>query len=330
MITKETARERSRLITKVREFFLGRDYVELDTPLLSPAPIPESCLEVFETEYKNPFFGSRKLWLLPSPEMWIKQFIARERCSVFELCKAFRNAESIGPIHSPEFTMLEYYTVDADAADSVGITEALFDVCAGKGTPRENLPPFRIMTMREAWLETTGLDLLQLQDSGALYEALAGKGLMVSADSTWEDLFNQGFVQWVEPELPGDRPLVLKEYPAQIECLAAEIPGTPWKDRWELYAHGIELLNCYTEAATCEAVLASMQKEAVKKSGQLVPHAVDFSYAEVFEDFPRCSGVAMGFERFVMAMTGSYDMRNMQSFAYMHDWLEERQHGERG
>lgn len=324
MISTTVLLERSRLVTKVRQFFLERNYVELDTPLLSPAPLPESCLEVFETEYVNPFYGNRKLWLLPSPEVWIKKFIAEEKRNVFELCKAFRNAESIGTIHSPEFTMLEYYTVNATARDSIEITEALFDTCSTGDTPHYAKPPFRIMTMQEAWLEFAQLDLIKLQDRDTLREALLGKGLIVNKEASWEDLFNQAFVQWIEPELPKDRPLVLIEYPAQIECLARNISGTPWKDRWELYINGIELLNCYTEAATKEAVLASMKKEAEKKQNQQVPHAVNFEYAELFDDFPLCSGVAMGFERFIMAMNGLADIRSVLPFPYMHDWYAEK------
>jgi len=321
MIDRDIILERSRLVTQIRNFFIQHDYIELDTPILSPAPIPESCLEVFETEYKNPFIGDRKLWLLPSPEVWIKEFIAKERCSVFELCKAFRNAESIGTLHSPEFTMLEYYTVDATAHDSIKITEALFDVCIKRDTPQNVKPPFRIMTMKEAWMEFAELDLEKLQDRDTLVDALEKKGLLVNKHSTWEDLFNQAFVQWVEPALPKDRPLVLKDYPAQIECLAKNILGTPWKDRWELYVNGIELLNCYTESATKDEVLKSMKREASKKEAQLVPHAVDFKYSELFTDFPLCSGVAMGFERFIMALHGITDIRNVLPFPYMHDWL---------
>lgn len=316
--------ERSRLVTQVRNFFIQHGYIELDTPILSPAPIPESCLEVFETEYKNLFLGNRKLWLLPSPEVWIKEYIAKERCSVFELCKAFRNAESIGTIHSPEFTMLEYYTVNATAEDSIGITEELFKACINRDTPLNVKQTFRIMTMQEAWMEFARLDLEKLQDRDTLRDAIEKKGLMVNKNANWEDLFNQAFVQWVEPALPKDRPLVLKDYPAQIECLAKNIEGKPWKDRWELYVNGIELLNCYTESATKEEVLKSMKREASKKQSQLVPHAVDFKYSELFTNFPMCSGVAMGFERFLMVLNGITDIRKVLSFPYMHDWMAQK------
>lgn len=308
--------ERSRILTETRAFFLGRGYLETDTPALAPALIPESCLEVFRTEYDNPFLGRMDLWLVPSPEVWMKPLIARLRRSVFQVCKCFRNSESLGRLHNPEFTMLEYYTVGADSGDSRQLTEELFRSCAGPDTPAWARPPFRRMTMAEAFRELAGLDLEALQDRGALVEAGRGKGLLVPLEASWEDAFNQVFLSLVEPSLPGDAPLVLERYPAQIECLAADIPGTPWKDRWELYAGGMELCNCYTEASDPGAVRASFERESERKRTARVPHRVDAGYPDLFSGFPPCSGVAMGFDRFVLALTGERDLSRLLPYPF--------------
>ena len=94
--------KRAEIIRKVRSFFVQKQFLELDTPLLSPNLIPESCLEVFETTLVSPP-GSRTpdgkkkepypLWLIPSPEIWMKKIIAEHRVSVFQVCKCFRNNE---------------------------------------------------------------------------------------------------------------------------------------------------------------------------------------------------------------------------------------------
>jgi len=309
-------KERSRVLGATRSFFLDRGYLETDTPILSPAPIPESCLEVFPTKFSNPFIGTMDLWLVPSPEVWMKQVIAERRESVFQVSKCYRNAESVGRIHNPEFTMLEYYTIGAKARDSIAITEELFKACAGAETPKACLPPFVEMSMAEAFLSFAGIDLEAHDEAGSLAELARSKGLMVPDGASWEDVYNQSFVNWVEPALPQDRPLVLSRYPARVECLAADIPGTPWKDRWELYALGMELANCYTESADPKAVLRSMKAEAARKAGQVFPHRVDFTYAEVFNGFPPCSGVAMGFDRFFMALTGRTDIRDVLIFPF--------------
>ena len=307
---------RSRILTETRGFFLERGYLETDTPALAPSLIPESCLEVFRTEYNNPFLGSLDLWLVPSPEVWMKPIIASLKRSVFQVCKCFRNSESVGRIHNPEFTMLEYYTVNGDSARSLELTEELFRRCAGPETPVSCRPPFRRMTMAQAFREFAGLDLEALQDRRALIEAGRGKGLIVPEDASWEDAFNQIFLTFVEGALPADVPLALERYPAQIECLARNIPDTPWKDRWELYAGGMELCNCYTEASDPEAVRASFVREAERKRSARVPHRVDLSYPDLFVVFPDCSGVAMGFDRFVLALAGADDIGRLLPYPF--------------
>jgi lysyl-tRNA synthetase class 2 len=309
-------RERSRILSRAREFFLGRDYLETDTPVLSPSLIPESSIEVFRTIFDEPFKGREELWLAPSPEVWMKRVIAETGRSVFQLAKCFRNCESVGRVHNPEFTMLEYYTVGADARDSIGITEELFRACAPPGAPEEILPPFRRLSMREACLEFAGLDIALLQDPGDLARAAKELGLIVNEGNSWGDVFNQVFLSFVEPKLPASKPLVLYDFPAKIDCLAKDIPGTPWKERWELYVRGTELVNCYTEADDFAAVEAYLERESRAKRSARIPHKTDPAFAEVFREFPPCSGAALGFDRFVMALLGRNDIREVLLFPF--------------
>ena len=131
--------KRSRMVSIVREFFISRDYLELDTPALAPS-----------TEYIHPTLGHRPLYLIPSPEIWMKRVIANTKRSVFQICKAWRNAESVSPIHNPEFTMLEYYGVGFSSKDNIKLTEELFKALASSETPSQARPPFRVMSMKEA------------------------------------------------------------------------------------------------------------------------------------------------------------------------------------
>ena len=101
----EMLRERAGIIRRIRSFFESRNYLELDTPVLSPDLIPESCLEVFETVRVFPSKSreTQKLWMVPSPEIWMKKLIAKHRVNVFQICKCFRNGESTGRLHNHEF-----------------------------------------------------------------------------------------------------------------------------------------------------------------------------------------------------------------------------------
>jgi len=169
--------ERSRIIRETRSFFDSRQYLSVDTPLLAPDLIPENCLEVFETSWLPPN-GSKqqpeKRWLIPSPEIWMKQLISRHRVNMYQICKCFRNTESRGHLHSPEFTMLEYYTMDADYLDSLALTEELFTHLLDKIPPnlisreiRESLePPFLRITMEEAFCRWAGFSLTETAKAG--------------------------------------------------------------------------------------------------------------------------------------------------------------------
>jgi lysyl-tRNA synthetase class 2 len=313
-------RERARIIRRVREFFDRKGYLETDTPLLSPDLIPETCLEAFETARLAPE-GSRRrkqpLWLVPSPEIWMKRLIARHRVSMYQICKCFRNGESSGRLHSPEFTMLEYYTMDADYFDSLALTEELFTVLlknpggegpAPAGRPASALsPPFLRVTMAEAFSRRAGFDLYAAAEKGP--EAMAGEARRLGLDPPpgldTAALYDLIFVHAVEPKLPGDRPAALLDYPAFVPCLAKRGKDGRTVERWELYANGVELANCYSEETDPETVRRYFEAEgAIKSRRALVPHVVDPDYWKNFADFPRCSGVAMGLDRLVMALTG--------------------------
>jgi len=312
----ETIRARSRMVSIIREFFLARGYLETDTPALAPTLIPESCLEVFATDYVHPSKSNLPLYLIPSPEIWMKRIIAETGTSVFQLCKAWRNAESISSIHNPEFTMLEYYGVGIGRIENIQLTEELFMELVTPETPECARPPFRIMRMEEAWHEFAHADLDKLSEPASMRAACRERGLMVPNDASWEDAFNILFLSLVEPDLPHDRPLVLDQYPSGIECLAADIPGTRSKERWELYVDGIEIANCFSEMADPEAVRKYFASQSAKKINALVSHRVDEHYASIFEHFPRTSGVALGFERLMMVMLGKNSIEDVMLFPF--------------
>ena len=329
----ELLRERARIIRQVRAFFDQRDYLETDTPLLAPDLIPESCLEVFQTLRLRPGAGSgassgansgadKPYWLIPSPEIWMKRLIARHRASLYQICKCFRNGEASGRQHSPEFTMLEYYTMQTDYLGSLEITEELFDfLLQAAGSPADLSPPFIRLTVAEAFAEWAGFDLYQAAESADAMEAQARRlGLNPPPGLSVHELYDIIFIHAVEPKLPLSRPVALMDYPAFVPCLAKQSPGGKTVERWELYARGIELANCFTEETRADEVRRFFENEkAAKEKTALVRHAVDEDYWKLFAGgdsspaenvfpagnlFPPCSGVAMGLDRLIMVLCG--------------------------
>jgi lysyl-tRNA synthetase class 2 len=320
----ERLQERSRILREIRAFFDNRGYLELDTPALSADLIPETCLEVFETAWLDPQGNKKSLYLVPSPEIYMKQILARHKVPVYQSSKCYRNYESSGRIHSPEFTMLEYYTLRCDYRDSLGITEDLFKALKVPGFME---PPFVHLTVDDAFAQYAGFRLSENQGAPDLAAQARRLGIAESAGSpfdtwAWDDLYELILVHAVEPSLPKDRPVALLDYPAQVPCLAKDAPaardasGRPlWKERWELYCGGIELANCYTEETEAAKVREYFRREgALKAKTARIPHAIKEDYWKIFEDFPPCSGVALGVDRLVALVCGAASIEGALPF----------------
>jgi lysyl-tRNA synthetase class 2 len=300
----ETLRERARIIRRVRSFFDSKNYLELDTPLLSPDLIPESCLEVFETKRITPEDGAAPYWLIPSPEIWMKKIIAQHRTNVYQVCKCFRNGESSGFLHSPEFTMLEYYTMNADYMDSLALTEELFNDLTGGGPLSL---PFERVTVAEAFSRYAGFDLFAAAETvGGLENEARRLGLDPALGQSVTALYDLIFIHAVEPNLKNGNVVALLDYPCFVPTLAKKSADDKTVERWELYYNGIELANCYSEETDPRRVRDFFESEAKEKEEKaLVRHRVDHDFWRIFEkqDSLSCSGVALGLDRLIMAIS---------------------------
>jgi lysyl-tRNA synthetase class 2 len=317
----EMLHERARIIRLVRSFFDSRNYLEIDTPLLSPDLIPESCLEVFETKRISPDGSSESYWLIPSPEIWMKKIIAKHRTNVYQICKCFRNGESSGFLHSPEFSMLEYYTMDADYMDSLALTEELFRNIAEDASLGL---PFERITIAEAFLRFAGFDLFAAAETqGGLEKEARRLGLDPAhyAGQSVPALYDMIFIHTVEPKLKQNLVVALLDYPAFVPTLARKSADGKTVERWELYFNGIELANCYSEETDPRLVRDFFESEAAAKEQQAkVKHKVDHDYWKIFEKgFPACSGVALGLDRLIMALCGRSNIEGVMVFTMNND-----------
>lgn len=315
----ELLRARSGIITRTRFFFDSRSYLSLDTPSLSPSLIPESCLEIFKTEYVSPSEPAKtnELYLVPSPEIWIKKIISAHKCNVYEICKCFRNCESLALAHSPEFTMLEYYTMNAGYLESLALTEELFDFLLDAPFIREFIddasiaalrPPFERLSMNDAFIRHARFDLNDAIRCGTMREHALRLGLNPARNLNDAALYNLIFIAAVEPKLRGPRPVAVLDYPSVTRCLAKTNGGAGETEgvaeRWELYVNGIETANCYSEETDLARIKKYYEDESAEKSKNArVPHRVGNPEDEM-SALPRCSGTALGMDRLIMILTG--------------------------
>jgi lysyl-tRNA synthetase class 2 len=211
--------------------------------------------------------------------------------------------------------MLEYYTMDAGYMDSLLLTEELFDNLAQKADIPALSPPFERITVAEAFEKWAGFDLFSIAEKPSRMEEQCRKlGIDPPAGMTVGGLYDLIFIHSVEPMLKIGRPVALVDYPAFVPCLARKAHNGKTVERWELYYNAIELANCFSEETDPQAVKNFfINEDAAKEKAAIVKHNVDHNYWKNFIDFPRCSGVAMGLDRLIMALTGRSNINDVSA-----------------
>ncbi|WP_262267845.1 EF-P lysine aminoacylase EpmA [Microvirga yunnanensis] len=312
---------RNRIQAGVRAFFASRDFVEVDTATLQTSPGNEAHLHAFVTEAVG-LDGSRApLYLHTSPEFACKKLLAAGETRIACFAHVYRNRER-GPLHHPEFTMLEWYRAgegyEALMRDCVEILRLAAET-AGTRTLAwrgREADPFREperLSVAEAFDRFAGIDLLASIDaSGAtdrdhLAAGLKAAGIRVAGDDTWADLFSRVVVERVEPHLGLGRATILDEYPVAEAALARpSARDRRVAERFELYACGVELANAFgelTDAAEQRRRFEAAMAEKMRIYGESYP--VDEDFLAALARMPEASGIALGFDRLVMLATGA-------------------------
>lgn len=301
----DSLRFRHRILRRVREFFDGRGYFEVETPLLVPSPGVETHLQALAAD------GG---YLSPSPEFQMKRLLAGGTGSIYQICRAFRGDEC-GPRHNPEFTMLEWYAVGADSEMlRREMEELVMHVQRHEDVPCPlPPPPWERLTMAQAFSRWAGVDDLH---AGAA-ELLRQAGLPVR-DMTWEEAFFTVFVEKLEPRLGSENPVFLTEWPASMASLARLMPHDPTvADRFELYAGSLELANGFGELLDASLQRARSLADIEERRARGLPlYPLDERFlGALAEGCPPVSGVALGLDRLVMLWWGAGHIRQVLAFA---------------
>ena len=312
----------SRILAAIRAFFADAGYLEVSTPLASPSLLPEPAIEVFATRLHRP--GTERardglpLYLSPSPERHMRRLIALGSGPIFQLAPAFRNGAELDRTHSPEFTMLEWYSPGSEYLTEVARLERLVSSLPAEAP----LPvPFDRIPVREAVLRAAGIDLDAVDDRDRFRRAAESAGVRTAGDDTWEQVFNRVWLAAVEPGLPDDRGTVVYEYPRRVPTFAQPITDTPYCRRWELYARGLEVANCFQEETDAERLARVIDREdARKRRTAMIPHPPDRAMADEVRGGPEiCAGVALGVERLIMALDGRQEISQVIPFPLHHE-----------
>ncbi len=312
---------RGAVIRAFRAWFEARDFVEVETAALQVSPGNETHLHAFATEIIEPAGQRAPLYLHTSPEFACKKLLAAGERQIFNFARVWRNRER-GPLHHPEFTMLEWYRAEEPyetlMADCAALVALAAETAGTKAFEFRGLTcdpfaePERI-TVAEAFDRFADIDLLAtLASSGAadrdaLASAAQAAGIRVAADDSWSDIFSRVMVERIEPQLGIGRPAILYEYPIVEAALARPTPGDPrLAERFELYACGVELANCFGELTDAAEQRRRFEADMALKQriyGERYP--IDEDFLAALAQMPPASGAALGFDRLVMLATGA-------------------------
>jgi len=322
------ARARVRLQRAVRDYFQAEGFDEVETPCLVPAPGMEPHIRAFEVPFvpETPEGRERTLYLHTSPEYAMKRLLAAGFEKVFQLCKVFRNGE-IAAHHNPEFTMLEFYRAGADYGALMQDLEELLvrgaravsgaDHFEVQGRRVALTPPFERLTVRDALLSRTGLDLAALDDGPKLRAAAEAKGHRLSPDARdFDDVFFQLFLTEVEPTLGRERPTFLIDYPASMASLSRLKPSDPTvAERVELYVGGVELANGFSELTDGPEQRRRLveEQELRRRLGKPV-YPLDEKFLEAVGRLPPAAGIAVGLDRLLMLCLGAERLNEVLLF----------------
>ena len=324
----QNLKARAHLLEVTRAFFKAQGVLEVDTPILGRAPVTDPFLTALETQVQA--FPDKTFYLQTSPEYYQKRLLAAYGISCYQLGKCFRDDE-YGRIHSPEFTMLEWYSLGFDDFKLMDQVESLLIILA-EASDRFNKPAIRPnwpnqshsnekviqrLSYAEAFQRYLKLDphqasLQTLQDAASQF--YQGE---LDRDTTLQLLMSEV----IEKELAkSDRPVFVYDFPAsqaalaQIKTLA---DGTQVAARFELYWRGVELANGYHELFDAKEQEARFKADLTKRKAlgiQAVPIDQNLLLALREGQLGQCAGIAMGFDRLIMVLLNEPALGKVQSF----------------
>jgi lysyl-tRNA synthetase class 2 len=295
----EVLHGRAAMLARIRAYFAAQGVREVQTPVLSRAAVSDPQIETIAAA---PARGPR-LFLQTSPEYPMKRLLAAGFGDCYQVCPVFRDGEA-GRLHNPEFTMIEWYRLDFGVAELQHDVDRVLRVACAEV---RDFAPTRCVSYRDAIREASGIDCRSATPA-ELRAALAARGIEPVAAGDW------GVDAWLDllmgavvgPSLGHDAPTFVEDYPAAQAALARlrmDRDGTTVADRFELYVDGLELANGFHELGDAAEQRRRFERDlAVRGAHGQARNPLDENLLEALSNgLPDCAGVALGFDRLVMA-----------------------------
>jgi lysyl-tRNA synthetase class 2 len=314
---------RSKIVAAIREFMMGRDFVEVETPMMHVIP-GGAAAKPFET-FHNAL--DRKLYMRIAPELDLKRLLVGGFDRVFEINRCFRN-EGLSVQHNPEFTSMEFYQSYANFHDLMDLTEELFVYVAEKtlgtteisyqGTPVSLGRPWKRLTWADSLVEIGGAPKEVITDHAAALAFLKSVGGEKADDDVLGKVQAKIFDILVEPKLIN--PTFITHYPADISPLARRNDAEPGlTDRFELFITGRELANAFSELNDpLDQRGRFLAQAAERAAGDEESMYMDEDYVRaLMYGMPPAAGEGVGVDRLTMLLADVPTIKDVILFPHM-------------
>ena len=306
-----TLRFRAEILTKIRQFFLTRNILEVETPLLSQAIGTDPHLHFFTTELNHPDLNLKQIYYLQtSPEFAMKRLLAQGIGSIYQITKAFRNSD-MGQIHNPEFTILEWYRTGFTYTELMQEVGELLKIII----PSAQL---NFLTYRQVFLNYVNFN--PITATPEFISQFCQKNLNLNKVIADKDTGLQLIMaELIEPSLPSDNFIFIYDYPASQAALSTIKSDDPTlAERFEVYYNGLELANGFQELTHHEEQYQRFLKDIKKRKILNYPiPPIDQNFLAALEHgLPFCAGVALGIDRLIMAACNAKHINKVISFTH--------------
>lgn len=318
---------REQVIKAIRSFFDEKQFHEVETPILIGNPPAESYLEVFQTTLLDRTKNPRSAYLSTSPEVPLKKLMVAGIGNCYSITKSFRNTEMQSRTHNPEFTILEWYRVYTQYLQIMDDCEALVlhinsvlghgTILTYQGKSFDLSKKWTRISVKDAFKKWAHVNLIEFFDIKKAREICTKKGYAVSAINTWEELYNQIYLNEIEPHLGVDAPTIIYEFPGSMAALARKKGSDPrFAERFEFYIAGLELGDCYGELTNWKEQETRFTQELkeLKRLGKTT-YEYDHDFISALkEGMPEASGIAVGVDRLIMLFANVTDIADTMFF----------------
>ena len=328
--------KRSQILKEIRNFLAGRDFMEVETPMLV-SNAGGAAARPFETHY-NALNEDVKLRI--SLELYLKRLIVGGLERVYEIGRVFRN-EGVDTRHNPEFTLMELYQAYTDYEGMMELTDSMFRYLAEKvcgstkisynGVEIDLGKPFARMTMNEAIKKYAGIDFDKVADDEAAKKLADEHHIEYEAHHKKGDIINLFFEEYCEKELI--QPTFIMDHPIEISPLTKKKPSDPSKvERFELFCNTWEMCNAYSELNDpIDQRERFKAQDALADAGDEEANHTDEDFLNALEiGMPPTGGIGYGIDRLVMLLTDSQAIRDVLLFPTMKSLDSDKKAGKSG